>query len=176
MKNELTNLQNIKSKAQNIKLFISDVDGVLTDGRIILGSDGQEFKSFNVQDGKGIKLAQEAGIEVAIITGRESEAVTQRAKELAIEEVHQGIDDKVAIFKEVLAKYNLTTEEVAYIGDDLNDLLFLKEVGLALTVANGVAEVKEVADYITDKHGGQGAVREALELILKLQGVWQQLI
>ncbi|SJZ47272.1 KdsC family phosphatase [Selenihalanaerobacter shriftii] len=176
MQDEVTNRQQLTSKATNIKLFITDVDGVLTDGRIILGNDGQEMKFFHVQDGKGIKLAQEAGIEVAIITGRESEAVTRRAKELAITEVHQGIKDKVATFNQLLSKYDLDSEEVAYIGDDLNDLLLLRRVGLALTVANGVNEVKEEADYITKKDGGRGAIREVIELILKMQGKWEKLL
>jgi 3-deoxy-D-manno-octulosonate 8-phosphate phosphatase (KDO 8-P phosphatase) len=166
----------LKCKAENIKMLVSDVDGVLTDGKIILGSERQEFKAFNVQDGKGIKLAQEVGMEIAIITGRESAAVTRRAEELAIDEVHQGIKDKVATFNRLFKKYNLSCEEVAYIGDDLNDLLLLKKVGLSLTVSNGVSEVKEVVDYVTDKAGGEGAIREVIELILKLRGDWQMRI
>lgn len=176
MQLELEKIKRLKEKAENTKLFITDVDGVLTDGRIILGSDGQEFKCFNVQDGKGIKLAQKAGIEVAIITGRKSEAVTERARELDIKEVHQAIEDKVATFKQILTKHDLQPEEVAYIGDDLNDLLLLNRVGLALTVANGVTELKEAVDYVTENAGGAGAIREAVELILKLQGVWQELL
>ncbi|WP_408955148.1 KdsC family phosphatase [Natroniella sp. ANB-PHB2] len=157
---------NLKEKVEEIKMFITDVDGVLTDGRIILGSEGQEFKCFHVHDGLGIKLAQEAGIEVAIITGRKSEAVTRRAAELGLEEVHQGVKDKLEVLKQLLERYNLTVEQVAYIGDDLNDLVILKEIGLAMTVANGVDEVKEVADYVTNKAGGQGAVREAIEVVI----------
>ncbi|WP_035571322.1 KdsC family phosphatase [Halonatronum saccharophilum] len=156
----------VEERAQRVKLFITDVDGVLTDGRIILGNDGEELKFFHVHDGKGIKLAQEAGIEVAIITGRESKIVERRAKELGIKEVYQGIKDKLGIFSNLLEKYNLTSKEVAYIGDDVNDLEVLKEVGLALTVANGVDKVKKVAHYTTKKEGGFGAVREALELII----------
>ena len=159
----------LKDKAQQVKLFITDVDGVLTDGKIILGNEGLEFKAFHVHDGQGIKLAQEVGMEVAIITGRESEAVSCRAAELGISEIYQGVSDKVEVFEQLLADYNLSSAEVSYIGDDLGDLALLKRVGLALTVSNGVAAIKEVADYITTKPGGAGAVREAIQLILALQ-------
>ncbi len=157
----------LQKKAEKIELFITDVDGVLTDGRIVLGNDGEELKFFHVQDGMGLKLAQEAGIEVAIITGRESKLVRQRADELAIDEVHQNIKDKVEVFNNLLAKQGITAEEVAYIGDDVNDLPILERVGLALTVANGVDKVKEEADYVTEREGGRGAVREAVELVLE---------
>ena len=159
----------IDRRAQKIELFITDVDGVLTDGRIVLGNEGEEFKFFHVHDGLGIKLAQKAGIKTAIITGRESKLVARRAGELEISEVHQNIKDKQAVFANLLAKYDISEENVAYIGDDLNDLAILTKVGLALTVANGVAAVKEEADYITEKEGGQGAVREVIELILAAQ-------
>ncbi|ADL13668.1 KdsC family phosphatase [Acetohalobium arabaticum] len=167
---------NLKAKAERIKLFIMDVDGVLTDGRIILGEGGQELKFFHVQDGAGIKLAQRAGIKTAIITGRSSQAVTRRAEELDIGDVYQGIADKAAVLEELLDKHGLSLDEAAYIGDDLTDLSILSRVGLSLTVANGVAEVKEEADYITESLGGAGAIREAIELVLKLQGVWTELL
>ena len=156
----------LDAKAEKIKLFITDVDGVLTDGRIVLGNDGEEFKFFHVHDGLGIKLAQQEGIKTAIITGRESELVARRAGELEINEVHQNIKDKLAVFDDLLAKYEIETENVAYIGDDLNDLPILKRVGLSLSVANGVQTVKNEVDYVTEKQGGAGAVREAIELIL----------
>ncbi len=159
----------LKDKAKKIKLFITDVDGVLTDGRIILGNNGEEFKFFHVHDGKGIQLAHEAGIKTAIITGRESELVKRRADELSIKEVHQNIKDKIKVFNGILKKYKVKEDQVAYIGDDVNDLDILKRVGLAFTPANGVEAVKEEVDYITDKEGGQGAVREALEFILAAQ-------
>lgn len=161
--------QELAEKASRIKLFITDVDGVLTDGRIVLGNNGEEFKFFHVQDGMGIKLAQEAGIKTAIITGRESQLVARRAEELAITEVHQNIKDKLGVFADLLEEYRISRQEVAYIGDDVNDLPILQEVGLALTVANGVDQVQSEADYITDCPGGQGAVREAVELILEAQ-------
>ncbi|MBM7556968.1 KdsC family phosphatase [Halanaerobacter jeridensis] len=159
----------LDSQAKEIKLFITDVDGVLTDGRIVLGNDGEEFKFFHVHDGMGIKLAQEAGIKTAIITGRESKLVERRAGELEISEVHQNIKDKLAVFDDLLAKYEISQENVAYIGDDLNDLEILERVGLSFSVANGMQAVKEAVDYVTDKAGGEGAVREAIELILNAQ-------
>ena len=159
----------LDAQAKKIKLFITDVDGVLTDGRIVLGNDGEELKFFHVHDGLGIKLAQKAGIKTAIITGRESKLVARRAGELEISEVHQNIKDKLAVFDDLLAKYGISEENVAYIGDDLNDLPILKRVGLPLTVANGVQKVKDTADYVTEKAGGQGAVREVIELILAAQ-------
>lgn len=156
----------LDAQAEKIELFITDVDGVLTDGRIVLGNDGEEFKFFHVHDGLGIKLAQQEGIKTAIITGRESKLVARRAGELEISEVHQNIKDKLAVFDDLLEKYEISAENVAYIGDDLNDLAILKRVGLALSVANGVQRVKDEVDYVTEKQGGAGAVREAIELIL----------
>ncbi|GAB6137341.1 KdsC family phosphatase [Halanaerobaculum tunisiense] len=161
--------QELEEQASRIKLFITDVDGVLTDGRIVLGNNGEEFKFFHVQDGMGIKLAQEAGIKTAIITGRESQLVARRAEELAITEVHQNIKDKLGVFANLLDEYEISRQEVAYIGDDVNDLPILQEVGLALTVANGVEQVKAEVDYVTNRQGGEGAVREAVELILAAQ-------
>lgn len=156
-------------KAKNIKLFITDVDGVLTDGSLILGNNGEEFKSFNSQDGMGIKLLQKNNINVAIITGRSSKIVENRARELGIKEVYQGIDDKIKIFNNLLNKFSLDSTEVSYIGDDINDLPVLQEVGLSFSVNNGVEKVKRNVDYVTEKSGGNGAVREAAELILNIQ-------
>lgn len=163
--------KNLIKKAVRIKIIMCDVDGVLTDGLIYLGDNSQELKAFHVRDGKGIVLAQKSGIKFALITGRSSELVARRAKELGIEDVFQNISKKLPVFKDLLKKYNLQSEEAAYIGDDINDYQVLKEAGLAFTVADGVQEVREIADYITDKKGGQGAVREIIELILKARGV-----
>lgn len=166
----------LKEKAKEIKLVITDVDGVLTEGKIFLGTDHQEWKAFHAQDGLGIALAQKAGIKIAIITGRYSEAVERRAQELSIEHLYQKISNKREVFFQILEKLHLTSVETAYIGDDLNDLPILAEVGLKLAVANAVLEVRERVDYITQKAGGQGAVREALEAILKAQGKWEGLV
>lgn len=159
----------LKRKAKKIKLIALDVDGVLTDGRIILTSDGDELKCFHAQDGQGIKLAQKAGIRFAFITGRSSKLVNYRARELDINEVYQDVRDKVSVFRGLLHEYELGSEQCAYIGDDVGDLSLLKEVGLAITVADGVKMVKDIADYVTGKEGGRGAVREAIDLILSCQ-------
>jgi len=165
-----------QEKAKKIKLLITDVDGVLTNGQIILGPGHQEWKSFHVQDGLGIALAQKAGLAVAIITGRSSEAVEKRAQELTIKLVYQKIKDKRTALLQILKELALAKEEVAYIGDDLNDLPILEIVGLKLAVANAVPEVQIRVDYVTQKEGGQGAVREALVLILQAQGKWEELV
>ncbi len=162
-------LEKKKNMGQNIakiKLIICDVDGVLTDGKIILGNNGEELKAFHVRDGLGINLAQKQGIKFAIITGRISKIVEIRAKELNIIDVYQGIDDKLTVFKKIKKKYDLTESEIAYIGDDVNDIPILKKVGFAVTVADGVNEAKKYSDYITTRKGGQGAVREIIDFIL----------
>jgi len=159
-------LKNVVKKARKIKMIISDVDGVLTDGKIIIGNNGQEFKAFNSQDGMGINMAQKQGLRFAIITGRISKIVEIRAEELNIKDVYQDVDNKRAILKMIMDKYNLKKEELAYIGDDLNDLPVLNRVGLAVTVNNGVKKVRETADYVTTRNGGQGAVRETIDFIL----------
>ena len=157
-------------------MVVSDVDGVLTDGRIILGNDGEELKCFHPRDGLGIRLSQRDVFVFGIITGREWQIVTIRARELGIEEVHQGIDDKWAVMAQLLEKYQLEPSQVAYIGDDLNDLAIIRRVGLGATVADGVAEVKRYADVVTKAKGGEGAVRELIELILKSQHRWKDLL
>ena len=166
----------VEDKAKKIKMFIMDVDGVLTDGRIVLGNRGEELKFFHVMDGVGIKLAHRAGLRTAIISARRSSVTSLRAKELGIDIVYQVDGDKREAYDEILKRHNLQEEEVAYIGDDLHDLPILKRVGLALSVANGRKEAKEIADYITKLGGGQGAVREAVEIILKAQGKWEEVI
>ena len=143
-----------------------DVDGILTDGRIILGNNGNEYKAFHSQDGQGIKLLQEKGILPVIITGRKSELVKNRAEELDIKEVYQNIGDKLKIFDKVIKKYELNYSETAFIGDDISDLPLLKKVGLSFTAANGVKKVKDTVDYITKKRGGRGAVREVCDILL----------
>ena len=159
-------MNNAAKKARNIKMIISDVDGVLTDGKIIIADNGLELKAFNAQDGMGINMAQKRGIRFAIITGRISKIVEIRAKELNIEDVYQDIENKTEVLELIMDKYNLKKEEIAYIGDDLNDLSVLNKVGLPATVNNGVREVKEAADYIAAKNGGDGAVREIINFIL----------
>jgi len=167
---------NLDKKAKKIKLLLLDVDGVLTDGSIIYGEADQEFKLFNVKDGLGIKLAQAARIQIGIITGRTSEVVKKRADELNIEILHQGQKDKLEAYEQIKKQFNLTDNQIAYIGDDLNDLTLIQQVGLSIAVNDACDEVKKEVDYITEKPGGKGAVREVTELILKNQGKWHALM
>lgn len=161
---------------QNIKLLILDVDGVLTNGQIIFGRDGELMKKFHAQDGLGITLAHKNGIKVAIITGRDSQMVTLRSAELSIADVYQGAMSKTEALAELMKKYNLAAEEIAYVGDDLNDLPVMVRVGLPCAVANAVFEVKEHARLVTNCSGGNGAVREVIEHILKSQGKWESIL
>ena len=160
----------------NIKMLILDVDGVLTDGTLVLNADGTETKFFNSLDGHGIKMWKRSGHDVAILSGRLSAPTTHRAKQLEIEHVFQDCHDKLPILKEFLEKINLEPQEVAYIGDDIVDLPCMRYVGFSVAVANAVDEVKEYADYVTTRIGGEGAVREAIEYILKNSGQWQALM
>ncbi|GGX87937.1 HAD-IIIA family hydrolase [Massilia dura] len=164
------------ARAAKIKLFIFDVDGVLTDGSLHYGAEGEAFKTFNVQDGLGIKLLQEAGVLTAIISARRSPQVTARAKDLTIDFVHQGGHDKLTPFKALLAQQNLTEEQVAFIGDDVVDIPILTRVGLALAVPNGRPEVLARVHHVTKNPGGHGAVREACELVLRAQGSYDRVL
>ena len=159
-------------KIKAVKLLILDVDGVMTDGSIIYDDDGKEIKIFDVKDGHGIKLLMRAGIDVAIITARESQVVLHRAKNLGIDMVYQKAMDKVEAFNEILQKKQLSEKEVAYVGDELVDIPLLRKVGFAAAVKDAVEDLKMYVDFITEKNGGQGAVREICELILKTQGKW----
>ena len=161
-------------KIKAIKILILDVDGVMTDGKIIYDDDGKEIKIFDVKDGHGIKLLMRAGIDVAIITARESKVVLHRARNLGIEMVYQKAMDKVIAFEDILKKRQLSPQETAYIGDELVDIPLLRRVGFAVTVKDAVADVKKHVDYTTAKNGGCGAVREICELILKVQGKWDE--
>ena len=165
----------MREKAATIKLLILDVDGVLTDGRITMNERGEEVKSFNVKDGLGLKILMSAGIEVVIITGRKSMVVEHRAKELGIEKVYQGIADKGKLCREIIGEKGLKRGEVCCIGDDLPDLAMFMEAGFNIAVADAVEEVREEADFVTRKKGGDGAVREACEWILKSRGAWSKI-
>lgn len=159
-----------------IKLLVLDVDGVLTDGTLIMNSDGSESKSFNTLDGHGIRMWRRAGLQVAIISGRESEPTRRRAAQLDIEHVFQDCHFKLPVIEELLAKLHLTPEKVAYVGDDLPDVPVIRYVGFGVAVANAVDEVKQHADYVTTRPGGRGAVREVIEHILKGTGKWSELM
>jgi 3-deoxy-D-manno-octulosonate 8-phosphate phosphatase (KDO 8-P phosphatase) len=166
----------IEERARRIRLLAMDVDGVLTDGRIILGNNGEELKAFDVHDGLGITLAHQTGLLTAIITGRESEIVRRRGAELRIQDIHQKITDKAACLQALLEKHSLTLQEVAFIGDDLNDVPLFARVGLAVAVADATPEAKQYAHHITSAPGGHGAVRELITLILKTQKKWDTII
>ena len=165
-----------ETRARNIALLILDVDGVLTDGQLLFNDQGEAMKVFNTQDGLGISAARQAGLRTAIITGRETEMVRRRGAELNITDVYQGAKDKVHAYQELLDKYNLAPEQVAYVGDDINDLAVMTRVGLACAVANAVPDVKQRAHFITTREGGRGAVREVIELILRAQGKWDTIV
>lgn len=167
---------NLIKKINAVKLLALDVDGVMTDGRIIYDDEGKETKVFDVKDGHGIKLLMRAGIDVAIITARESNVVLHRAKNLGIELVYQKAMDKVAALEDILKRKGLISEQVAYIGDELVDIPLLRKVGFAIAVRDAVKDVKKYVDYVTVKNGGCGAVREVCELILKTQGRWAEVM
>ncbi len=158
-------------KAKKIELLLLDVDGVLTDGTVYYLPDAGEVKGFNTQDGFGLRMVQEAGVSVGLITARSSEAVSRRAKDLKIEHVCAGCSDKAAAFTEILAKTGLKPEQTACMGDDWLDLPMLLRAGCAFAPANAVAEVRRQADYVTERSGGHGAVREVCELILEAKGL-----
>jgi len=157
-----------------------DVDGTMTDGGVLLLSqpDGSalEIKKFDAHDGQGLTLAHTAGIRTGCITGRESPALLRRAREMKMDYVYMKIPLKMPAYEEILIKAGLKDAEVAYVGDDLPDIPILKRVGLAVAVGDAVADVKEIAHYTTKAHAGRGAIREAIELILKSKGIWDELI
>jgi 3-deoxy-D-manno-octulosonate 8-phosphate phosphatase (KDO 8-P phosphatase) len=154
---------------RGIKIFATDVDGVLTDGGMYYAESGNEWKKFNTRDGMGIKLLQKAGIITAIVTQERTKLVARRAEKLTIPELHQGVMDKLSLVREMAIRYGLTLSQVAYIGDDINDLETLKAVGFSATPADGMPQVAAVVDYICRKKGGEGAVREIIDMILDAQ-------
>ena len=162
----------LKEKIKKIKLLILDVDGILTNGNIILDERGKEIKIFDVQDGFGIVLFQRAGLKTAILSARSAGAVTARAKDLKINKICQDAIPKIKEYKRLLRHFKLMDEQACFMGDDLPDLEVLKKVGFSVAVPNAVNEVKRAADYITQCQGGCGAVREVVELILKAQKKW----
>jgi len=165
----------MEAKLAKIKLLLLDVDGVLTDGRIIYDGQGNELKAFDVKDGHGLKMVQRAGIRVGIITGRSSEVVRRRAAELGIEILYQGALRKLEPYQEILEQYRLSDEQVAYVGDDIVDLPILRRVGFSVTVADAVSDVLPLVDYVTVRPGGRGAVREVCDMLLRASGQWSEL-
>jgi 3-deoxy-D-manno-octulosonate 8-phosphate phosphatase (KDO 8-P phosphatase) len=161
--------KNALEKAKKVKMILLDVDGVLTDGSIIYSSNCGEIKVFNAQDGYGIVRAIELGLKVGIITGRESEIIKRRANELGISDLIQNAIDKVKPFEELSKKYGFDKEEFCYVGDDILDIPLLKIVGFSAAPSNARSEVKRIADYVASSSGGNGAVREIIDFILKAQ-------
>jgi 3-deoxy-D-manno-octulosonate 8-phosphate phosphatase (KDO 8-P phosphatase) len=168
--------QKSKLNLESIKLLVLDVDGVLTDGTMVVNADGSESKFFNALDGHGIRLWRRAGLKVAFITGRHTEATRHRAEQLEAEYVFQDCHYKLPVLKKLLQELSLSPREVACIGDDLPDLPMIRYVGFGAAVANAVDEVKQHAELVTTHPGGHGAVREVVEYILKNAGKWQQLM
>lgn len=163
-------MRDVLAKAARIRLVVFDVDGVLTDGSLFLGDDGQEYKAFHSRDGHGMKLLQASGVEIGIITARTSEVVRHRMESLGIEHVYQGRLEKLPAFQELIAKLGLETEEVAYVGDDVVDLPILTRAGLAIAVADAHPLVVRHSHWQTPHAGGRGAARDVCELILEGRG------
>ena len=166
--------EHLAQKASKIKLMILDVDGVLTNNMLIYSDDGVEHKAFNTRDGHGMVLLQKSQVDIGIITGRKSQLVTHRMNDLKVKHVYQGVPDKLPTFLKLVEELGLQLDEIAYIGDDILDLPILMRIGLAITPADGEAEVKSRVDYISPYKGGQGCVREACEIIMRSQNSWQQ--
>ena len=166
--------ESLREKASKVKLLLLDVDGVLTDGRIIYDSAGRDAKFFNVHDGLGVYLLKRAGIPTILITAKASRAIKPRARDMQVAAVFEGISPKNAVLDKILKKFKLSVQEACFVGDDLVDICLMKRVGFAVAVFNACAEVKNLAHYITQREGGRGAVREVAELILKSQDKWQE--
>ena len=165
--------QGVIERAKKIKVFIVDIDGVMTDGRIIYSIYGDELKFFDVQDGLGITLLNRAGIKPVIITAKKTRIVKLRSRDLKFAKAYQGFHDKLVPFNHLLKKFRVTPDEICFIGDDLIDIPILKRVGLAVAVANAVSDVKSNAHITTQNSGGRGAVREICDMVLKAQGKWE---
>lgn len=163
-------MQDILERARAIRVAIFDVDGVLTDGSLFLGDDGQEYKAFHSRDGHGMKMLRATGVEIAIITGRSSQVVEHRVADLGIQHVYQGQRDKLAAFEDILETLNVDPPAVAYVGDDVVDLPVMRRVGLAVAVQDAHALVKQHAHWQTPHGGGRGAARDVCELIMEAQG------
>ncbi|GGX81875.1 hypothetical protein GCM10007160_06530 [Litchfieldella qijiaojingensis] len=159
-------------RARRVRLLALDVDGVLSDGRLYFQADGLEIKAFHTQDGHGIKLLRQAGLEVALITGRDSPMVSRRAAALGIDHVYQGRDDKLDALRQLCERLGLALDQAAYCGDDLPDLAAIKRAGLGISVPNAPAYIRAHADWVTDRQGGHGAVREICDALLDAQGHW----
>ncbi len=169
--NSLNNLT-IEERAKRIKVMVFDVDGVMTNGGLGLGDDGQEYKFFHSHDGLGLKLIRKTGIRIAIVTGRTSDLVLKRAENIKAEHVHQGVEDKLLAFEEIVKAMNVNMDECVFMGDDVIDIPPMRRCALGVTVPHAMPLVKQYADYITSKEAGHGAIREVCELIMRAQGTF----
>jgi 3-deoxy-D-manno-octulosonate 8-phosphate phosphatase (KDO 8-P phosphatase) len=168
--------ESVLAKAKKIKLLLLDVDGVLTDGRIIYDSRGRDLKFFDVHDGLGVYLLNKVGIRTILITAKGSRTIQPRARDMHVAEVFANISPKSAVLDKILKKYKVSSDEICFVGDDLVDLSLMKKIGFPVAVFNACSQIKQVASYITLKEGGRQAVREVAELILKAQGKWQEIL
>jgi len=168
--------EELRERAKKVKLLLLDVDGVLTDGRIIYDSLGRDMKFFDVHDGLGVYALRKAGIKTVLITAKGSRSISPRARDMRVEEVFENISPKSAVLEKILKKYKADIDEVCFVGDDLVDICLMKRVGFPVAVFNAAPEVKQAAFYITLREGGRGAVREIAELILKSQDKWKEIL
>ena len=166
----------LQAKAARIRLFLFDVDGVLTDGTVVMHGDGSESKGFHIRDGAAIVWAQRAGLPVGLLSARSSGATAHRAAQLAVRIVEQGVKSKLATYEQIAREARVTDEEVAYMGDDLLDLPVLTRVGLSAAPADAAAEVRERVDWVSDANGGRGAARELIEMVLRVQNRWDGVV
>jgi 3-deoxy-D-manno-octulosonate 8-phosphate phosphatase (KDO 8-P phosphatase) len=164
----------LQNRLRKIRCLLLDVDGVLTDGKLHFTSEGQEFKTFDVQDGHGIAMAQRVGLTIGFISGRPSKATAHRAADLGVKIVLQEPTNKMEMVEQVKREHGFADDEIAFIGDELVDLPVLRRVGLAVAVPNAVDEARRAAHYVTRRRGGDGAVREIIEMVLKARGLWEQ--
>lgn len=172
----MLSLQDVENRAKSIRMLVLDVDGVLTDGRLFYGTANSEIKCFNTLDGHGLKLLQQSGVSIAIITGRKSEQVQRRANDLGIQHIIQGREDKFVALQEILSAHPIPLENIAFMGDDWPDLTVMCRVGLALTVPNAHQAVKDYSHWQSEKSGGEGAAREACDLIMKSQNTYNSML
>ena len=166
----------LETKAKGVKLLLFDVDGVLTDGKILMHPDGTESKQFDIKDGTGLVWAQRAGLKVGVLSARSSAATAQRAAQLGITIVHQGVPSKIRAYDAILRQHGLTDADVAYMGDDVLDLPVITRAGLSASPSDAVDEVRTRVDYVSRASGGAGAARELVELVLKSQDRWERLL
>ena len=168
--------RNLEDKAASVRLILLDVDGVLTDGAVVMYGDGLESKRFHIRDGIALVWAQRVGLKVGILSARHSASTTQRAAQLGISLVHQGVASKAATYDQILRDVSVTDAEVAYMGDDIVDLAVLRRVGLSAAPSDAVADVRSCVDFVSSYPGGGGAVRELVEMILRTQGHWAAIV